>query len=149
MSGLRFDRHGAIARLTLDRPSIGNTIDLPLAQDLLATAIECDEDDGIRCVILSGTGRYFCLGGDVSTFAEADERLPQLLKQITAALHMAVTRLAHMNKPLITAINGTAAGAGLSLAVLGDLAIAAASRSSHGREGLTAFVQKRPANFSC
>src|SRR5690606_7479321 len=83
----------------------------------------------IRCVVLAASGRLFCAGGDISSFAAAGDALPALLKEITAYVHAAISRLAHMNKPLVTAINGPAAGAGFSLALLGDIAIAA--RSAH------------------
>lgn len=116
---------GAVAILTLNRPDAGNTIDVPLARALMEAAIACDEDDAVRCVLLTGTGRFFCAGGDLGAFAAAGERAPALIKEITAYLHMAVARLANMGKPLVTAINGPAAGAGLSLAILGDIALAA------------------------
>jgi 2-(1,2-epoxy-1,2-dihydrophenyl)acetyl-CoA isomerase len=126
---LRFERDGGIAKLTLDRPAVGNAIDVPMARALMEAAIVCDEDDSIRCVLLSGTGRLFCAGGDVGAFAAAGDAIPSLLKEITAYLHMAIARLARMSKPLVTAVNGPAAGAGLSLAILGDVALAA--RSAH------------------
>lgn len=140
MSGLRFERRGAVARLVLDRPDAGNAIDLEMARALLAAADRCDEDEGIRCVILAGAGRFFCLGGDVASFAAAGDDVSLLIKQITGALHMAIARLARMNKPLITEINGTAAGAGLSLAALGDIAIASQGASfllAYGGLGFT------------
>ena len=87
----------------------------------------CDADAGIRCVVLTGAGRIFCSGGDVKGFAQAGSAAPALLKELTAYLHMAIARLMRMDKPLITAINGAAAGAGFSLAILGDVALAARS----------------------
>jgi 2-(1,2-epoxy-1,2-dihydrophenyl)acetyl-CoA isomerase len=124
---LIFERKDAVVRLTLNRPDAANGIDIPLARALMHAAIECDDDDGVRCVVLTGAGQLFCGGGDIGGFASAGERLPVLLKELTAYLHVAISRLARMQKPLITAINGAAAGAGLSLALLGDLAIAARS----------------------
>ena len=126
-SPLKVDRRGGVATLTLNRPQVGNAIDLPLSQALLEAAIECDENPEVRCVVLTGAGRLFCAGGDVAGFSAAGDRLPILLKQLTAALHMAIARLARMDKPLVTVINGPAAGAGFSLALLGDIALAAES----------------------
>lgn len=123
------ERHDAVAVLTLNRPDAGNAIDLRMARSLLDVAAACDEDDDIRCVLLSGAGRLFCVGGDVRAFAASGDALPDMLNELAATLHAAVVRLARMNKPLITAINGAAAGAGLSLAMLGDIAIAA--RTAH------------------
>jgi 2-(1,2-epoxy-1,2-dihydrophenyl)acetyl-CoA isomerase len=122
---LLFTRENGIARLTLNRPQAGNSIDVPLARALMEAAIECDEDDGIRVVLLTGAGRLFCAGGDISGFAAAGDKIPGLLKGLTAYLHSAVSRFSRMGKPMVTAINGPAAGAGLPLAVLGDIAIAA------------------------
>ncbi len=124
---LLFTHADGIARLTLNRPQAGNAIDVPLAQALMEAAIACDEDDSIRVVLLTGAGRLFCAGGDVTGFAAAEDRLPALLKLLTAYLHSAVARFARMGKPLVTAINGPAAGAGFPLALLGDIALAAST----------------------
>jgi 2-(1,2-epoxy-1,2-dihydrophenyl)acetyl-CoA isomerase len=138
--GILFQRDGAVASITLDRPEIGNAIDIPMARALMEAAIVCDEDDTIRCVVLTGNGRMFCAGGDVAAFSAAGEALPSFLKEITAYVHAAIARLSRMNKPLITAVNGAAAGAGFSLAILGDIALAASSASfalAYGGIGLS------------
>jgi len=121
---LSVTREGAVATVTLRRPDLGNALDIPLSKALLDASIECDEDASIRCVVLTGEGRHFCVGGDVAAFSGAGDQVGRLTKEITAYLHMAISRFARMEKPLITAINGPAAGAGLSLAVLGDIALA-------------------------
>ncbi len=126
---LLFEREGAVARLTLNRAKAGNALDVPLCRALTEAAIECDEDESIRCVVLTGAGKLFCGGGDGHMIASAGERTSHYLKEITAYFHAAVARFARMPKPLVTVINGPAAGAGLSLAVLGDIALAA--RSAH------------------
>ena len=129
MSQIRVLRDGAVARLFLDRPDAGNAIDLPLAQALAAATADCAEDPAIRCVVLSGTGRFFCVGGDVAAFAAAGDDAPHALKTLADTLHGAILTLLGMRKPLIVLVNGPAAGAGLSLALLGDVVIAA--RSAH------------------
>lgn len=118
---------GGVATLRLNRPAVGNALDVPLARALMEAAIRADEDAAVRCVVLTGTGRFFCAGGDVGAFAAAGEAAPALIKEITGYLHSAIARLARMGKPLVTAVNGPAAGAGFSLAALGDIALAAAS----------------------
>src|SRR3546814_14621137 len=105
-----FERQGAVVTLTLNRPATGSGINVPLARALMEAAIACDEDDAIRCVVLTGAGRMFCAGGDVGGFAAAGDNAPSLLKELTAYLHMAVSRFARMGKPLVTAVNGAAAG---------------------------------------
>jgi 2-(1,2-epoxy-1,2-dihydrophenyl)acetyl-CoA isomerase len=124
-----FALDGSIARLTLNRPEFGNAIDLAMARALLMTAIRCDTDPAIRCVVLTGEGRLFCAGGDIRLIASAGEYAAALLSELAGTLHMAISRLARMRKPLLTLINGPAAGAGLSLAIFGDIVLAA--RSAH------------------
>jgi 2-(1,2-epoxy-1,2-dihydrophenyl)acetyl-CoA isomerase len=124
-SPLLFEREGAVAKLTLNRPAAANAIDMSLARELMLAAIACDEDDSIRCVLLTGSGRFFCAGGDVRSFVAAGASISSLLKEMTACFHSAVSRFSRMNKPLITAINGIAAGAGFSLALAGDLVLSA------------------------
>ncbi|GAW41151.1 1,2-epoxyphenylacetyl-CoA isomerase [Brevundimonas sp. SH203] len=134
------ERQGAVVRLILNRPAAGNAIDVALAKALMEAAIDCDEDPTVRCVVLTGAGRMFCVGGDVKLFASAGERIPHLLKELTSYLHSAVSRLARMQKPLITVVNGPAAGAGFSLALLGDIALASPSASftlAYGKLGLS------------
>lgn len=118
-----------VATLTLNRPEAGNTIDLPLAHALLQAALQCDNDAAIRCVVLTGAGKLFCGGGDISAFAGAGEQVASFLSELAGTLHMAITRLMRMRKPLLVLVNGPAAGAGLSLALSGDIVLAA--RSAH------------------
>jgi 2-(1,2-epoxy-1,2-dihydrophenyl)acetyl-CoA isomerase len=137
---LLFEQTGAIARLTLDRPDAGNVIDLPMAQALAEAAIRCDADASIRCVVLTGRGRLFCAGGDIALFAAAQDRVPALLGELASTLHGALVRLAGMAKPLLVLVNGPLAGAGLSLALAGDVVIAARSAhftTAYGAIGLT------------
>ncbi len=120
---------GSVATLTLNRPAVGNAIDLPLAQALMRAAIRCDQDDSIRCVVLTGAGRLFCAGGDLSSFASAGDQVSAFLSELAGTLHIAISRLQRMEKPLLVLVNGPAAGAGLSLSLIGDIVIAA--RSAH------------------
>lgn len=120
---------GAVATLTLNRPAAGNTVNLPLAQALLEAAIRCESDATIRCVVLTGAGKLFCGGGDIGAFAGAGDQVPAFLNELAGTLHQAVARLMRMPKPLLVLVNGPAAGAGLSLAIAGDIVIAA--RSAH------------------
>lgn len=117
-----------VARIMLNRPERGNSLDLPLARALLAAAIRCDHDRGVRCVVLTGAGRMFCVGGDIGGFAGA-ERADDYLSELASTMGLAVSRLARMAKPLLVLVNGPAAGAGFSLALLGDVVLA--SRQAH------------------
>jgi len=121
---LKFERDGAVAIVTLYRPQAGNAIDVNMARDLLHVAIRCDRDASVRAVLLRSEGKLFCPGGDIGAFSGAGDKVPDLISEETAYLHGAVARFARMDKPLVTAIQGFAAGAGFSLAMLADVAIA-------------------------
>ena len=123
--GIFLERKDAIAWITLNRPEHGNALDIPMARALLQAAMDCDSDASVRCVVITGNGKLFCAGGDIAAFASAGADLSAFLKEITSYLHAALACLARMNKPLVTAVNGAAAGAGLSLAIWGDIALAA------------------------
>ena len=81
----------------------------------------------IRAVILTATGKMFCAGGDVTTFAQAGDNVNELVRNITSFLHAAIARFQRMNAPLVIAVNGTFAGAGMSMMLTGDIVVAAAS----------------------
>jgi 2-(1,2-epoxy-1,2-dihydrophenyl)acetyl-CoA isomerase len=124
---LRFELADGVATITLYRPDAANAIDLALARELMHVAIRCDEDASVRAVLLTGAGKMFCAGGDLKSFAAQGDRLPSLLKEITTNLHASTSRFARMAAPLVVAVNGTAAGAGFSIAISGDLVVMAES----------------------
>ena len=130
-----------IVEITLDRPDAANAIDMQVARELSDVARRCESDATVRAVILTGAGaRFFSAGGDVRSFATAGDALPALLRELTLYLHAAMSGFARMNAPLVTAVNGVAAGAGLSLAAASDICIAASSarfRSAYTSIGLS------------
>jgi 2-(1,2-epoxy-1,2-dihydrophenyl)acetyl-CoA isomerase len=124
---LRVDRAGHVATLTLDRPDAYNALDLALGRELFEASIELDEDADVRCVVVTGAGRAFCAGGDVKAFVDNLGRIGAHIKELTTYLHGAVSRFCRSDKPVIMAVNGVAAGGGFSLALSGDLVVAAES----------------------
>jgi len=125
---VRIERSGGLATITLNRPQAFNALDLALGEALVDAAITCDEDASVRAVMITGEGRAFCGGGDIRQMrerADAEGRAAAFLKKLTLTLHAAVATFARMPKPVVTAVNGPAAGAGFSLAVCGDLVVAA------------------------
>lgn len=116
-----------LATIRLNRADQGNALNLATAQALATASRNAADDPAVRCVLLTGTGRFFCVGGDVGSFHEAGDDVSKLLQDITHHLNTAIETLADMDKPLVVAVNGPAAGAGLGLSLLGDIVIAAAS----------------------
>lgn len=122
---LTFDVRDHVAFVTLNRPKAMNTINADVARELWHVAIRCDEDANVRAVLLAGAGANFSGGGDLKTFLTAGADLPARVKEITTYLHGAISRLVRMDAPVIAAVQGNAAGAGMSLAMASDLVIAA------------------------
>ncbi|MFT4997400.1 MAG: 2-(1,2-epoxy-1,2-dihydrophenyl)acetyl-CoA isomerase [Chitinophagales bacterium] len=122
---IQYQVKNSIATITLNRPNSANSINILLAQELNDVSIKIYSDDSIRAVIITGNGKMFSAGGDLASFAAYGDKISDGLRTITSALHSATSNFARMNKPVITAINGTAAGAGFSLAIAGDFAISA------------------------
>ena len=130
---------GGIARLTLDRPDAGNGIDLAMAEALLGAALALADDPTVRVVLLTGAGKNFCVGGDLRSFATAP-RLGHHLREVTAPLHAAIGTLARLEAPVVAAVQGSAAGAGMSLALGADLVVCAESARfvlAYGKVGLS------------
>jgi 2-(1,2-epoxy-1,2-dihydrophenyl)acetyl-CoA isomerase len=121
------DQAAQVRTITLNRPDAFNSLSLTLGRDLFHAALEADEDPEVRCVVITGTGKAFCAGGDVKDFVDNLSRIGVHIKELTTYLHGAISRLARSNKPVITAVNGVAAGGGFSLALSGDLVVAAES----------------------
>lgn len=123
---LRAEVADGVAHLTLARPERGNAIDLTMATELAAVTAAWATDPGVRCVLLDADGASFCVGGDLKAFDAAPD-LPRHLLEVTDPFHAAVSRLVHMPVPVVAAVQGSAAGGGLSLALAADLVLAAAS----------------------
>lgn len=128
MAGLvRLELDGAIARVTLARGESGNAISLPFARELRGAAETCASDTSVRVVLLRAEGSAFCVGGDIAEFEKAGDHRPELVAQITTEFHAAEALFIRMRAPLVVAVQGPAAGAGLSLAAMGDIVMAARS----------------------
>lgn len=126
---IRYEVKDAVATITLNRPEVYNALDLALGRDLFHAALAADEDPAVRCIVVTGAGKAFCAGGDVKAFADGLDRIGLLLEELTTYVHGAISRLCRTPKPVVMAVNGVAAGGGMSLALSGDLVVAAESAS--------------------
>ncbi len=137
---LLFDVRENVAHITLNRPEAANSINMEMASDLMHAMMRCGEDPAVRAVLITGAGRIFCSGGDLKEFAAQGEHLPYHLKEMTTYLHAAISHLTRMDPPVVAAVNGSAAGAGMSLACACDIVVAAESARftmAYTRAGLT------------
>jgi 2-(1,2-epoxy-1,2-dihydrophenyl)acetyl-CoA isomerase len=121
---VQVETRGPVALVTLNRPESSNTINLQMAMDLLAAAMTCSRNNTVRAVVLTGSGRNFCFGGDLRAIASEGVE-GGYLRELTAYLHSAISHFVRMDPPVIAAVNGTAAGAGVGLAAMSDLVLCA------------------------
>lgn len=124
LNTLLHEKAGTNATIKLNRPDEANGLNLLMAQELHAVARQCFEDDSLKSVILTGEGRFFCAGGDIKSMQAYGDEVEAGLRDIADNLHAALSYFARMDAVLIVAVNGTAAGAGFSMAVAGDLVVA-------------------------
>ena len=116
-----------VAIIRLNRPESANGINLEMAEELMHVSIACEENDDIRAVLLTANGKMFCAGGDLKSFASFGADVSSKIQELMVYLHSAISHLSRMQIPTVVAVNGTAAGAGFSLACMGDIVIAAKS----------------------
>jgi 2-(1,2-epoxy-1,2-dihydrophenyl)acetyl-CoA isomerase len=113
----------AAAYITLHRPDRLNSFDMKLGHELYEVLQDVAKNHDVKVVIIKGTGKGFCGGGDVKEmYAAADKS--RFLRDLTRAIHRCVIEMRSMEKPVIAAVNGSAFGAGLSLALACDIIIA-------------------------
>ncbi|MCH7909779.1 MAG: enoyl-CoA hydratase-related protein [Actinomycetota bacterium] len=116
-----------VATVRLNDPASMNALSADMASEFDGVLAQLSADDSIRVLILTGTGRGFCAGGDVQSFYDNRDDPDQVMQAVLNGLHGAVTRLLDAPFPTIAAINGVVAGAGMGLAMATDLAVAAES----------------------
>ena len=122
---LELEDVGAVRILTLNRPEKRNAMDTNLTSALLESLRGADADEGVRCVVLTGAGKGFCAGADLSEMKSLlDPKAADRRSELTMQLHLAFSK---MVTPVVTAINGAAMGGGAGLAIAGDLAVMAES----------------------
>src|SRR5216684_4140839 len=125
MAEVETTREGAVLTITLNRPDVLNAFNADLHKGL-AAALKVARSEEVRAVVVTGAGRGFCVGQDLTEFREAPGDIGSRLR---ATYHPNVLAVRALEKPVIAAVNGVAAGAGVSFACACDLRIAADSAS--------------------
>ena len=121
-SSVLLSREGGIARVVMNRPEQLNAIDVPMAARFAQVCQEVAADSSVRVVVISGSGRGFGAGGDLSAFREEPT---QAAASIIEHVHVGLLQLTTMNAPVLASVHGVVAGGSLSLTSACDLAIAA------------------------
>src|SRR3954451_18340717 len=116
-----------VATLILNRPDAMNSLDVATKEALLAAVRQVADDEAVRCVVLTGTGRAFCVGQDLKEHVRILQsgETDSLFRTVEEHYNPIVSAIAGMQKPVIAGVNGVAAGAGASLAFACDLRIVA------------------------
>lgn len=126
MSVLQVQRHGATAVLTLNRPEQRNALDLELRAAFAEAVPQVRDDPSVRAVVITGAGGHFCSGGDIKSMAQSLQGPRDIFegRERIRKIHRWFDELVDLEKPVIAAVDGSAFGAGLSLALAADFVIA-------------------------
>ncbi len=120
-----YEAGGGVATITLNRPEKLNSINRQMVEDLRDAISRVKNDPAVRCLVLTGAGRGFCAGADLSS--AMGEGLADVLKVLRERYNPVIKAIRELDRPVVAAVNGVAAGAGCSTALACDLVIAARS----------------------
>lgn len=124
-AALILDAAGPVATITFNRPAQLNALDVAMAEAFEAAVGQLAEQPDLRVIVLRGAGRGFMAGGDLGQIQRALAEGPDLVDAIMQPLHRTLIRLSEMPQPVLASLHGPVAGAGMSVAMAADLAIAA------------------------
>ena len=132
---INFESVDNIGHITLNRPESYNALDIPTARELSEILIKCTSDHSIKGLLITGSGTAFSAGGDIRRAMSNPEGPAAVFHELATHVHIAVTEIRRMRKPVLAAINGVAAGGGFSLALACDFRVM--SESAQLKQGFT------------
>ena len=121
---IKTDLNQKVLTLTLNRPEQLNSFTEPMAKELQERLREAAKNEKVRCVLLTGEGKAFCAGQDLQEVVEKGEK-HDLGDTVRTSYNLLIKAIRHLEKPVVCAVNGTAAGAGANIALACDLVLAA------------------------
>ena len=123
---VRYQVEQGVASIQLDRPDVGNAIDLTMAEDIYEAVFRAAADPAVRAVLLGGTGRSLSVGGDLVMMSGLDrDQLSRRLRRLVDLYHLSLERLTGIDAPVVCAVRGAAAGGALGLLYVADVVVAA------------------------
>lgn len=133
-------RHKNIREIALNRPEAYNALNLDMMKMLGETLASAATDDSVKGILLTGTGKAFCSGGDLKWVSQHSDNAGKTFYELAPYFHLAITEIRRMGKPIVAAINGIAAGGGFSLALACDFRVmgrSATLRQAYTSNGLS------------
>lgn len=126
---IRLEKSGGVASITLNRPKVLNAFNMQLHEEIYDALNEAAADDEVRCIVLRGEGKGFSAGADLAEVVEGDGNPdgPDLGEYLRNTYSRLITRMVGIEKPIVAAMHGPVYGAGLGLALVSDLRLAAES----------------------
>lgn len=125
MATLKVERSGAVVQITMNRPEVFNSFNRDMALAMQKALVECDTDPEVRCVVITGEGKAFSAGQDLKEVT--DPNGPPLTSIVRDHYNPIIEKIRSLNKPVVAAVNGVAAGAGANIALACDIVVARAS----------------------
>ncbi|CAN5116790.1 enoyl-CoA hydratase/isomerase family protein [soil metagenome] len=132
--GVAYEEIDGVGHIVLDRPDASNAVDLPAARAFGAAVRRAEESDAVGAILIAGNGKRFCAGGDVGSMAAADDQTAYL-RELADVFDQALQHLAAVAKPVVAAVHGAVAGAGIGVMLAADLIVA-----DRGTKFLTAYA---------
>lgn len=126
---IKFGQENGVAAITFNRPDVLNSFNMPMAKEVQDALKRCAEDDTVRAVLITGEGRAFSAGQDLAEAAPKDEPWPDIANIVRESYNPIIRAVRTLEKPVVCAVNGVAAGAAANLALACDIVLASEKAS--------------------